>query len=288
MTLKGEPDLRVVGEAGALPPRPALGHRSTLSVTSEDYYSTAKMRLRIPHTASISVLAALTVGIVATSSSLAAGRERADAAPHGAQQLLVLDRKVIARAGPSPTSAALDAVALRTPLTGSQMTLPIVGTSTGPAGGRWLRVRLPRRPNGVTGWVPADSGTISETAWRVVIHRARRSAVVLRGAEQRAVFPVVLGKPSTPTPLGTFFIVEKLHLARGVSEGPWALATSAYSDVLQEFAGGPGQIALHGIVGLTAPLGTFASHGCIRFSSTAINWLAAHVGDGTPVVILPR
>jgi len=165
------------------------------------------------------------------------------------------------------------------------MVLPVVQSHIGPAGVLWLRVRLPERPNGATGWVPASAGTLSDTPWRIVIHRSKRLAVVLEGAKARATFSIVLGKPSTPTPLGTFFVVEKLHLGAGVPEGPWALATSAYSDVLQEFARGPGQIALHGRVGLTAPLGTFSSHGCIRFANAAITWIAAHVGAGTPVIV---
>src|SRR5262245_25978578 len=42
----------------------------------------------------------------------------------------------------------------------------------------------------------------------------QRRAVVLDAGRARAGFNVVLGKPSTPTPLGTFFVVEKLQLAR--------------------------------------------------------------------------
>jgi L,D-transpeptidase catalytic domain len=201
------------------------------------------------------------------------------------QALLLVARRTVARAGPSGNARAVGIVLDRTPLTRSQMVLPVVEAASGPAGGRWLRVRLPTRPNGATGWIPADAGTVTYTPWRIVIHRARRQAVVLSANRVRATFPVILGKPSTPTPLGTFFVVEKLRLAAGVPEGPWALATSAHSDVLQEFAGGPGQIALHGIVGFTDPLGTFSSHGCIRFSTTAITWLADHINDGTPITI---
>ena len=46
--------------------------------------------------------------------------------------------------------------------------------------------------------------------------------------------------------------------------GPYALAISARSDIFQEFEGGPGQIAIHGTNGLSDPLGSAASHGCIR------------------------
>ena len=55
--------------------------------------------------------------------------------------------------------------------------------------------------------------------------------------------------------------------------------------VLDEFAGGNGQVALHGTVGFHDPLGTFSSHGCVRFGVDAITSIAAHVGAGTPVTI---
>ena len=160
-------------------------------------------------------------------------------------------------------------------------------TARGPAGGRWLRVQLPMRPNGASGWIPADSGSAGKTAWRIIVHRGAHRATIVRGTKVMANYMVVVGQPTTPTPLGTFFVVEKVRIAPGVTEGPWALATSAYSEVLGEFAGGPGQVALHGIVGLDAPLGTSASHGCIRFGNTAITWLATHIDQGTPIVIQP-
>jgi lipoprotein-anchoring transpeptidase ErfK/SrfK len=58
--------------------------------------------------------------------------------------------------------------------------------------------------------------------------------------------------------------------------------------VLQEFDGGPGQIAMHGRVGSLAhaPLGSAASHGCIRFSNAAIAKLAGQLPNGTPVEII--
>jgi len=203
-----------------------------------------------------------------------------------ASQLLALDRPIAARAAPSADSAAVAHIAAYTPLTAARTVVPVIQTKGGPNGGTWLQVRLPGRPNGSTGWVPADAGALRTTAWRIVVHRSVRSASVFEGNTLRARYRIVVGKRSTPTPLGTFFVTEKLHLAPGVVEGPWALATSAYSNVLQQFGGGPGQIALHGTVGLSAPLGTFSSHGCIRFGVAAITWIAKHIPDGTSVVVL--
>jgi lipoprotein-anchoring transpeptidase ErfK/SrfK len=232
------------------------------------------------------VLAAMVVAAASTGSAGAGTSARhAGGSSAELQPLLTLDRGVFARTGPSSAAPPLGRIAARTPLTGSEVVLPVVRTTVGPGGGNWLRVRLPRRPNGATGWVPASAGRLGSTPWRIVVHRRARRAVVFEGAKRRAVFPIVVGTPSTPTPLGTFFVVEMLHLAPGVAEGPWALATSAYSNVLQEYDGGPGQVALHGTVGLSDPLGTFSSHGCVRFAPAAITWIARHVDQGTPVVV---
>jgi lipoprotein-anchoring transpeptidase ErfK/SrfK len=229
-------------------------------------------------------------GAILASAAVAAGASSAgSSSQHGdaATRLFILDRPVEARAAPAAGARVVGMVPLWTPFTRSRMTLPVVQTATGAGGSVWVRVRLPMRPDGVTGWVRADAGSIGSSSWEIVVHRAARRAVVLDGGRVQASFPVVVGKPSTPTPLGTFFVVEKLRLAPGVTEGPWALATSAYSDVLSGFAGGDGQVALHGTVGLSDPLGTSSSHGCVRFSPAAISWIANRVDLGTPVIVTP-
>jgi lipoprotein-anchoring transpeptidase ErfK/SrfK len=189
---------------------------------------------------------------------------------------------VAVRDGPSGHAVGrLDATR---PLTGSPTVVPVLSASRRD-GRTWLHVRLPRRPNGATGWIAADGTVIASTRWRVAVDRSRRRArVYLRGRRVRT-FGVVVGARSTPTPVGRFFVVERVRQASGGALGPWVLATSAYSNVLQEFGGGPGQIGLHGRTGLPAPLGSAASHGCVRFSDRAIAWLARRARPGTPVAI---
>ena len=237
---------------------------------------------------SIRVILALVAsgGMIAAVGASHAATTRADAT-RNVQPLLIIDKRVSARAHPSPVSRIVGKVEARTPLTGIRTVLPILQSARGPSGGRWLRVRLPMRPNGVSGWVPAYTGVTRSTSWRIVVHRSARRATVYRGLKARASYSVIVGQAATPTPLGSFFVVEKIRVAPGATEGPWALATSAYSDVLHEFAGGEGQVALHGIVGLRDPLGTFSSHGCVRFGNDAITWIARHVDNGTPVIVRP-
>ncbi len=144
---------------------------------------------------------------------------------------------------------------------------------------------LPGRPNGSTGWITRKGTRKLITSWRVVVDLAtRRVTAYHRGRAVRA-FRAVVGKPSTPTPSGTFFVEETLRMAPGEPGGPLALATSARSNVLQEFEGGPGQIAIHGRDNLGGTLGTAESHGCIRLDTAGIDWLAARVEPGTPVTI---
>ena len=79
----------------------------------------------------------------------------------------------------------------------------------------------------------------------------------------------MIGKPSTPTPRGAFFIEEALALSSYETGGPFALATSARSNVFQEFEGGPGQIGIHGTDNLSGAPGSAASHGCIRLRTAS-------------------
>jgi lipoprotein-anchoring transpeptidase ErfK/SrfK len=150
---------------------------------------------------------------------------------------------------------------------------------------RWLHVMLPGRPNGSTAWI-AEKGTRElVTHWHIVVNLGARRVTAYRAGRAVRVFRAVVGKPSTPTPSGNFFVEESLRMAPGEPGGPFALATSARSNVLQEFEGGPGQIALHGRDNLGGTLGAAESHGCIRLDTASIDWLVARIDPGTPVTI---
>lgn len=185
---------------------------------------------------------------------------------------------------PGNSAPVIAKVADTRPLTGNPTVLPVVGTAD--ANGKpWVRVLLPQRPDSSTGWIPVGGTRVGHTPWHVVVVRAQRRAYLYRAGKLDRTFTVIVGKPSTPTPAGQFFVAEVVHEGIGATTGPYALATSAYSNVLQEFDGGPGQVALHGVTGLAGALGTAASHGCVRFADADIIWLAAHIGAGTPINI---
>jgi lipoprotein-anchoring transpeptidase ErfK/SrfK len=112
--------------------------------------------------------------------------------------------------------------------------------------------------------------------------------IIYRLGRAVRVFKAIVGKPSTPTPLGEFFVEESVQLRSTEVGAPFALALSARSNVLQEYAGGPGQIALHGLDNIGGVLGTAVSHGCVRLADSAMRWLVAagRIGPGVPVTII--
>jgi lipoprotein-anchoring transpeptidase ErfK/SrfK len=177
------------------------------------------------------------------------------------------------------------------PLTGAPTVLPVIARTLEPDGSAWLQVRLPGRPLrgkvlASTGWIAAQGTAARQTIWHIVVNTADRRAAVFKRGRQVRRFRVIVGKPSTPTPLGDYFVEENVTLPPRAPGAPYALATSARSHVLQEFEGGPGQIALHGLKNLGGTLGTAVSHGCIRFANAAITWLAARIPPGTPITIV--
>ncbi len=159
--------------------------------------------------------------------------------------------------------------------------LPVLGR----AADGWLRVRLPGRPNGRTGWIRTRATAVAVTPWHIVVDTVRRRVLVFRTGRVVKIFRAVVGKSSTPTPAGTFFVEEAVRLLPGDVGAPFALALSARSNVFQEFAGGPGQIALHGLANIGGVLGTAVSHGCIRLDGDAMRWLVERIGAGVPVTV---
>jgi lipoprotein-anchoring transpeptidase ErfK/SrfK len=156
-------------------------------------------------------------------------------------------------------------------------------------GKSWLRVLLPTRPNGASGWIPRDDARLSQTPWKVVVSLADRRVYVTRRGRLVRSFPVVVGAQATPTPTGRFAVAERIPLPNpNQFYGSWMLTLTAHSTVLNTFAGGDGQVALHGRGGgsLRVPVGTAASHGCIRMRNADIAWLARHAEAGTPVIVV--
>ena len=154
-----------------------------------------------------------------------------------------------------------------------------------PEGRVWIKVRLPMRPNGTTGWVRRSAlDLIHVTHSRLVVNRSTLRATLYRRG--RVIFraPVGVGKPSTPTPGGHFWVREKFRVTVDHAlYGPYAFGTADYA-VLSDWPNG-GVVGIHG-TGEPGLVPGRPSHGCIRMHNWDIRRLFRLMGRGTPIRIL--
>jgi hypothetical protein len=148
----------------------------------------------------------------------------------------------------------------------------------------WMQIRIPGRPNGRVGWVRA-AGLYSLKLVHSQLVVNRRTLRITFYKDGRKLFraPVGVGKASTPTPRGHFFIDRKEGEVFGPAYGPHVMFTDAFS-VLPDWPGG-GAIGIHG----TSEPGLVPgrpSHGCIRMHNRAVTRLARMVRVRTPLLIL--
>jgi lipoprotein-anchoring transpeptidase ErfK/SrfK len=150
-------------------------------------------------------------------------------------------------------------------------------------GDPWLHIRVPMRPNGRTGWVPADElSQLYVVTTKLVIDRTAKRATLSKGGRRIWQAPVGIGKASTPTPSGTFWVRERLR-GDGKVYGPYAFGTSAYS-ILSDWPNG-GVVGIHGTNEPNLIPGR-PSHGCVRVRNDKIRQLAKLMPVGTPVSII--
>jgi lipoprotein-anchoring transpeptidase ErfK/SrfK len=154
------------------------------------------------------------------------------------------------------------------------------------AGDVWLKVLLPKRPNGSSGWLEREQVRIKPVTHQVVVDLSSRTASLLAGKKKVRSFRVGVGTAGTPTPTGRFYVTVKLKPPQisAAAYGAWALGLSGYSEVHQSFGTGDGQIALHGTYKPWL-LGQPVSNGCVRMDNETITLLAETLPLGTPVTI---
>lgn len=152
-----------------------------------------------------------------------------------------------------------------------------------PAGVQWLEVRLPARPNGQTGWVARSAlGPLHRTASALEIDRRTLKATLRRAGRVVWRARVGVGKDATPTPVGRFYVRERLIPRPGTIYGALAFGLSAYARV-SDWPGG-GVVGIHGTDQPQLIPGR-PSAGCIRVRAADLRRLDRLLRVGTPVRI---
>jgi lipoprotein-anchoring transpeptidase ErfK/SrfK len=151
----------------------------------------------------------------------------------------------------------------------------------------WVRILLPVRPNGSSGWVRAHDISLSPVVFKIHIELKAHRITVLDHATVVYTGPVADGAPATPTPTGQYYIRVLIKAPNPHTVyGPYAYGLSSHSDTLPTFDGSDAEIGIHGNNNPTV-LGHSITHGCIRIDNAEITTLAAALPLGTPVDITP-
>jgi lipoprotein-anchoring transpeptidase ErfK/SrfK len=120
---------------------------------------------------------------------------------------------------------------------------------------------------------------------RVVVSLEDRRLALIEDGQVKQVYPVAVGKNSTPSPTGTFAIAERVenptyyHDGKIVPPGPGNPVGTRWMGLSK---------AGYGIHGTNAPrsIGKAASHGCIRMAQPDLEALFAQVRTGDTVEIV--
>jgi len=150
----------------------------------------------------------------------------------------------------------------------------------------WVRVLLPVRPNGSTGWVRASGVSLTAVRYRIRVSLREHRIDVVDGAAVVYSGPVAVGAPRTPTPTGHYYVRVLIKAPNPHTVyGPYAYGLSSHSEALSSFDGGDAEIGIHGNDDASV-LGHDVTHGCIRIDNDAITRLAPLLPLGTPVDVV--
>ncbi len=151
--------------------------------------------------------------------------------------------------------------------------------------GAWFGVPTPELADGQLAWIRDDRFAldVSQTHFWIDADVSDQRLELHYGDKLLDRFPVTVGSPSSPTPLGNYSVTDGL-VGKGL--GPWygccALALSGHQPNLPAGWIGGNRMAIHGTPGA---IGGATSHGCLRASDPDMISLFARVPLGAPVFI---
>jgi hypothetical protein len=148
----------------------------------------------------------------------------------------------------------------------------------------WVQIRVPKRPNGRTGWVARDAlGPYNVNRFQLTVSRKTLRATLYERGRRVWSARVGVGAPGTVTPAGRFWVREKFRFKNTPLYGTHAIGTSAYAPTLSDWPNG-GVVGIHGTDQPELIPGR-PSHGCIRIRNAEIARLWRLIPLGTPLRI---
>lgn len=150
----------------------------------------------------------------------------------------------------------------------------------------WMEAYMPTRPNGHTGFIRTSDVAIQTIDTQIKVELGLHRLTAWQGGNMIAQEPVGIGKPSTPTPTGIFYLQMLVRSPNpGGAYGPYVFGLSAHSEVYESFGGGDGLVGMHG-TNQAGSVGKSMSNGCLRVTNAAISRFINLFPLGTPIVIV--
>jgi hypothetical protein len=163
------------------------------------------------------------------------------------------------------------------------ISFPIVNGRVARDGSTWYRVLLGIEPNGSNGWIRAADVSLDKATDRIVVDMSKRVLRHYHHGHLRYRFRIGIGKATTPTTPGRYFVWA--HLDPSGASGPYGsylLGLSGFSEVLTDWPGG-GRLAIHG-TDERSDRGEAVSSGCVRVYNPQMERLR-RVPLGTTVIV---
>jgi lipoprotein-anchoring transpeptidase ErfK/SrfK len=194
-----------------------------------------------------------------------------------------VEQKVPAKAEPKDSAKTVGKLTTKTG-EGTDDLVLVLARTTDEEEQVWLKVRLPIRPNGTTGWVREEalSSLQPVDTWLKISTKTYRATLIKKGKKVWSS-PIGVGQNQWPTPKGQFYIRAKLTGYKNPVYGPLAFVTSATSPTLTDWPGG-GIVGIHG-TNQPGLIPGKISHGCVRVPNANILKLNKLMKVGTPLTV---
>ena len=150
--------------------------------------------------------------------------------------------------------------------------------------GRWGLVELPYTWPRREGWIRLTGLARDATRVRVEVDLSARMVTVRKFGTVLFRTPGAIGAPSSPTPVGEYFVTDRVPFSAGSALGSFAFGISGIQPRLPAGWSGGNQLAIHG-TNNPSSIGRSVSAGCVRVSESALARLIPLLGYGTPVIV---
>jgi lipoprotein-anchoring transpeptidase ErfK/SrfK len=152
------------------------------------------------------------------------------------------------------------------------------------ADGRWGLVELPFVWPRREGWIRLRGLDRDTTRVRVEVDLSAHMVTVRKVGKVLFRAPGATGASSSPTPVGEYFVTDRVPFSSGSYLGSFAFGISGIQPRLPAGWSGGNQLAIHG-TNNPSSIGRSVSAGCVRVSESTLDRLIPLLAYGTPVIV---